>query len=417
MRIVELKAENFKRLVAIAITPKGDVIIISGKNRAGKTCAHDIIWAALGGAKGIPKEPIRKGQDRAVIEVDLGEYKATRVFTKKGNYLRVENKEGMVFKSPEALLDKMIGDLTFDPLEFVSAKNRDEILLNLVGLKETFDKIKLETDEIYVDRKFVNRQVKQMEGQLEGYRHHKETYHGPKEVQPNHELIDRLRKAREKTNEIFHMKEKLNWSTGECEKAKSRIDYLEKELEKAKEDYESQNAIRADRAQELSTMKEPDIANIESEINNLTIDNEKARIWKEYRDLFAAYNKLKDESDELTRKLNRQSGMKIEAIEKAKFPIEGLSYDEGILYNGIPFEQISASEKLRVSMAVAMALNPKIRVIRITDGSLLDSENMKIIEELAKENDYQIWVEKVDETGKVGIYIEEGEVKADNQEK
>jgi Mor family transcriptional regulator len=36
---------------------------------------------------------------------------------------------------------------------------------------------------------------------------------------------------------------------------------------------------------------------------------------------------------------------------------------------------------------------------------------MAIIEKMAKDNDYQVWCELVDESGGVGIYIEDGEVK------
>ena len=66
----------------------------------------------------------------------------------------------------------------------------------------------------------------------------------------------------------------------------------------------------------------------------------------------------------------------------------------------------------RVSVAMAMALNPEVRVIRITDGSLLDSENLRVIGEMASAGDFQVWVERVDESGKVGITIEDGEVVA-----
>ena len=58
-----------------------------------------------------------------------------------------------------------------------------------------------------------------------------------------------------------------------------------------------------------------------------------------------------------------------------------------------------------------MAMNPKLRVIIIVDGSLLDSENFKVIENMANDNDFQVWIEKVDDTGKIGIYIEDGEIK------
>ncbi len=92
--------------------------------------------------------------------------------------------------------------------------------------------------------------------------------------------------------------------------------------------------------------------------------------------------------------------------------INGLAFDaEGVTFNGIPFQQCSSAEQVRIAVAVAAALNPKIRVIRIADGSLLDSASMAEIERLAKEHDMQIWIERVDESGGVGIVIEDGAVR------
>src|ERR1700685_2299474 len=75
LRIYELRAENFKRLSAITIRPDGSVIVISGRNGQGKTSAIDAIAVAIGGKKAAPAEPIRKGQDKAEINLDLGRYK------------------------------------------------------------------------------------------------------------------------------------------------------------------------------------------------------------------------------------------------------------------------------------------------------------------------------------------------------
>jgi ABC-type histidine transport system ATPase subunit len=103
---------------------------------------------------------------------------------------------------------------------------------------------------------------------------------------------------------------------------------------------------------------------------------------------------------------------KTDALTEATFPVDGLGFDEnGVTFDGKPFTQASGAEQLRVSLAMAMALNPQLKVIHIKNGSLLDSENMQIIEDMAKDKDYQVWIEVVDESGKVGIYIEDGEVK------
>ena len=69
--------------------------------------------------------------------------------------------------------------------------------------------------------------------------------------------------------------------------------------------------------------------------------------------------------------------------------------DEGVTYNGVPFSQASSAEQIRVSLAMAMALNPKLRVVRILDGSLLDADSMRQVAEMATAADYQVWVERV----------------------
>jgi hypothetical protein len=97
-------------------------------------------------------------------------------------------------------------------------------------------------------------------------------------------------------------------------------------------------------------------------------------------------------------------------------PIKGLSWDEDkVLYNGIPYEQISSAEQLKVSMSIAMAANPKLRMLIIKDGSLLDNDNLKVIAELTKGQDFQAWIEKVSDNDKVGIVIEDGEIKKINK--
>jgi hypothetical protein len=54
-------------------------------------------------------------------------------------------------------------------------------------------------------------------------------------------------------------------------------------------------------------------------------------------------------------------------------------------------------------------------VIRIKDGSLLDEDGIRMIAEMANDRDYQVWIERVDSTGKIGVVMEDGEVVANNQ--
>ena len=60
--------------------------------------------------------------------------------------------------------------------------------------------------------------------------------------------------------------------------------------------------------------------------------------------------------------------------------MKGLALGNGeVLLNGLPLSQASGAEQLRLSMAIAMAGNPKLRVLRIKEGSLLDDDNLALL--------------------------------------
>ena len=100
-------------------------------------------------------------------------------------------------------------------------------------------------------------------------------------------------------------------------------------------------------------------------------------------------------------------------MREAKLPVPGLELtEEEILLNGQPFNQGSDAEQLRVSIAVAGALNPRLRVIRVRDGSLLDAKSMAALSEYAEEHDLQVWVETVASNRQTAVVIEDGRVRS-----
>jgi hypothetical protein len=54
--------------------------------------------------------------------------------------------------------------------------------------------------------------------------------------------------------------------------------------------------------------------------------------------------------------------------------------------------------------------------MRIKDGSLLDDKAMEILAEMCQAHDQQLFMEVVDTSGKIGVYLEDGEVSAINEE-
>ena len=138
MKIVKFTAENVKRLKAVEITPDGTVQVITGRNAQGKTSVLDAIWLALGGG-GASREtprPIRDGEDKASVTLDLGDLMVTRTWTGDKTALTVKSADGAKYPSPQSVLDALVGRLSFYPLEFTRLSARDQVaaLLDLVDL-------------------------------------------------------------------------------------------------------------------------------------------------------------------------------------------------------------------------------------------------------------------------------------------
>ena len=127
---------------------------------------------------------------------------------------------------------------------------------------------------------------------------------------------------------------------------------------------------------------------------------------KEYETKFSNREKVNKKIDGIKEK------MKV-LLHSIKLPIEELELtDDGLLFNGYKFENLAESEKLEVSIAISMAMNPKLKVILIRDGSLLDNDSLKAIEKISLKEDYQIWIEKVtsEKDDEKAIFIYEGEI-------
>lgn len=421
MKIIKFQSENVKRIKAVEIMPEGNTVIISGANEQGKSSILDSIWLALDykNATKDNKRPIRDGEKGASVRLDLGELIVTRSWTSNDkSYLKIENAQGATFKSPQALLDKLVGKLTFDPLAFVKMKESEQLetLKNSVELPIDLDAIEEQRQTAYSNRTATNRIIAMLEGQLVGMEAPEKDL--PKKETSAGEIMDKMQEANEtlkRNNEIRadlknHMQIEHD-TTLEIEQIKKELEALTKKLVNQTQTLDQTRVNVAKKQKLVDALKDPDLNAFKTQLEDIENTNEKIRNALKYEEIKTKLKVAQEESDASTKTINELKETKENAIKNAKFPVEHLSFnDEGVLYKGIPFKQECSSNQLKVSVAMAMKFNPDLRVLRITDGNLLDSGNMKVIEQMAIDNDYQIWIEKVDESGEVGVYIEDGQI-------
>ena len=409
LQILNLQAENYKRLKAVSITPEGNVVFIGGRNAQGKTSVLDAIWAALAGgdASRATSQPIRDGQDIAVVRLDLGEYVVTRRWTKDDSgTLTVESGDGAKYSSPQKMLDELIGARAFDPLAFTRQSARDQVATLVSTVELPFDPAELERERkgVFDSRTEIGREVTKLEGQLAGFPPTDASL--PAEEVSAADILAEHERAREHNAQIQKSTDLADELDRNIEGYESQIADLESRLSIAKRG--------RDGAREAAAASKPiNTDEITARLSTIEETNGKVRAQNNRAAVAAELADRKAETARFKIKLHEIDKRKTDALAAVTFPVENLSFNEdGVTYNGIPFGQASAAEQLRVSVALAMAANPTLRVLRILDGSLLDSDSLKLIAEMAVEHDYQIWIEVVDESGTVGIVMEDGSVKS-----
>lgn len=412
MRVLELHIENVKRVKAVTIAPGDDsLVVISGDNDQGKSSVIDSIMYALAGTKNIPDEPIRKGQRDASVTVDLGEYVVTRTWTKKKSYLRIESKEGSELKSPQKLLDGIVGSLMFDPGAFKRMKPKEQVtwLQRLTGLDFTL--LDAEKTRHYEDRTLLGRQIKALEGELAATSYVRADVQLPDEEVSVATLTEEHRSALNAISDNQKQRDLVERLRVEAQEKKLEIARIQESLNAAEKAYGELVNTGKEQAGLASALFDPDVAAIETQLASAENTNKLVRDKARFSELQDRIQSLQIEHDGKTDRIETIEEDKRQQIVSAKMPVQGLSFDEtGVRIDGVPFDQAGSSKQWRISVAMGLADKPKLRIGFVHDGSLLDDEAMLELEKIAEEYDAQIWVERVGTTGKVGIIIEDGMV-------
>lgn len=415
MKIVRLAVENVKRVEAVDITPQGDVVVIGGQNGAGKTSVLDSIAMAIGGKRLCPAKPLREGAKKGSVDVDLGEFRVVRTFTRSARTGEVKSEivvteaAGGAVSSPQTLLDRLVGDLSFDPLEFTRMRPEEQVkVLRQVAGVDT-DAVDKEIARVFEERRTIGAALKTAEAGLEEIEHFPNAPADAADVQAllkerdaslahNRELADVEALIQSKRKAIADGWAAVKRLEAQIDAERARVNALTEET---------------DRLVDETAKREPrDTAAVTAQIESAQETNRMVQANAFYAKAEARVKALAQSHAQAEAALEQLRTKRVALVQSAKMPIAGLDLgDGGVLFNGLPFEQASSAEQLRISVAMGLALNPSLKVLLIRDGSLLDDANLATIAQMAHVADAQVWIERVGEGEEVSVVIEEGRVK------
>jgi energy-coupling factor transporter ATP-binding protein EcfA2 len=421
--IVELTAENIKRLRAVHITPTGALVTIAGRNGQGKSSVLDSICYALGGKDAVDAIPVRRGEryGKIILTLDDGTMIKRTLREDGATELIIRDRKGHLVTGPQQFLDRLTGKAVFDPLSFdrMDARRRLEFVQQLVGLD--FTEHDDDAAKLFAERRDVKRDAERVRVEAEAMPLHPDARTavdlGPLEtaMADANAVNDEASKLVSAALGVEHEAENHRVFLGELQRQREQVAHQLATLDarivagrnvvKAREDAATQAREAANRAPRT------DPADVATKLEAARAHNRRvAENVARGRKAQDARN-LSAKAEELTAALEHLAKDKETKLAAAKFPVPGMSFTkDGVTIDGLPYEQAAASVRLRSSVLMGAATNPGLRVMIVREGSLLDVDARTLLAQLAQEHNLQVWLEVVGKDTAPAIIIEDGAV-------
>ena len=422
-RISELHVSNIKRIKMVDITPKNDLVILEGDNAQGKTSVMDSIAYLLGGARLIPNEPIRKGETEGFAQAIIGDFEITRKWSNPHvSYLKIKTKEGMSPGNPQTFLNERIGSFSLEVAELMNMTKdeRIEVFKRITGLnlEDLTQKQKKLTDLRYDDKKLLERS----QGELKNYEDLPDIEEGfdfdelQKERKEKEDANDKYREKEAHITELIDTESSIQIDIKEgLEKIKllqKEIDDIQKANEEKRKTFEAISQDNARETKELESMDYWDLSQVDGKIKK-SVDMKDLKFKHDRKgEIAVEIEKYTKKIVKHNKDLDAVKDERTKRISDSAVPVESVEFDgESIRYKGVEFKECSTAERIEMSIAIGIKENPKIRILLIRDGSAIGKATMERVMQLAKDNNFQIWIERVKETKGNEIYIEDGMIK------
>ena len=454
MYIKHLELLNFQVIKEFSADFDGAVYFITGDNELGKSTLLKAIGALLTGNRDdVLRNGASKGFAKMIVGDDGEEYDVQLSFTEANprGTLTIKQKSTGMQTNNVSMLQRIFGYQDFDAVEFSrwseTAEGRRKQIAVVKSLlpeavRTRIDEIDGQVRELKDKRTGVNRDVKTFAGFVETIAKQLapgdvEKYATPINVadllerqQTNAALIEKAKTVRaklaERNNQLAQIPVRIASAKERFEDA--RLSY-ENMVEEAREAYEKAKAEKVKMEAELSKYLDGELAAIEADRKDYAEKKANAEAWLEsyeannpeksnvpellaqaeahnkryslvcqYKEKEHQYRTVASEAEkmdaDIATLLNERAGL----IANSELPIDGLTFtDDGLELNGVPFVpgKVSDSQILMTATKLVIASNPNTRVFRIARGESLGQKRLAEIITLARENNFQGFVENV----------------------
>lgn len=432
IHVVGVEVQNMHRLrcAEVVLKPGGGLVTVTGANASGKTSLLRAIAGAIGGAGEVHEEALREGAESGRVHLQLSNgYTIDRHFTERNpkGALKVRGADGGAHK--QGTLSGWLGDTSFDPLAFFTLKpdRMTEILLGLSTdpeLASTLRGLRGDLETLADERRPHNSEVQRCQRMRapEGER--------PEGVDLDAELarVEGLETDVEQWKALGDAIVSANGDiatiTEHLTAHRTSVDELEKKLLDARGLVE-RTGVHLEAAQkrreeavgvlENNTDPTPDLAAAREKVRSATARNAALEPWREWENSRGSLAAAQEAAAELTGRIDGLRELEATTIAGAGIPVEGLTFDADghPLLNGRALELASGGERIGMATAVALAVDPQLRVCLVDEANDLDLAALEALAELGERHDFQIFACRIGIEGPGEIVVEDGMARTD----
>lgn len=401
MNIESINVKNFKLLDSVNETIGGKNVYLIGGNKVGKTSFLDAVWCGLTG-KNLPPEPIKKGNKKGLIEIDLGDFVARTKFT-RGKPARFElenktyeNEKDRFISSPRSYMESRLGMLNFDVNDFLSKSESEKLKYLAKAMDVDFSDLDADIEELMETRKFDKKKLAEIKTEIDYY----DEDVAKKELVNVVDISKKISKAKDKKLEYDRILDGVEERRGKIAMLKAEIEKLEKEV------VDGEAWLEEDDHKPLT---ETALKDLEETLENSTKINKEIEEARKCARADEEAEQYEEAIEESTREIEEKREEKARRIsENIKVP--GLTYDpnkEVLLYEGLPFDskQLNTASLIIAGLKIAATMLKDLKIVKF-DGSLIDKNNFEDILAWSSKENIGLFVEIVDrEATKLSINV------------
>ena len=421
IKINKLEIENVKRVKAVKMEPAANgLTIIGGNNGQGKTSVLDALAWALGGERYRPSQAQREG---SVLPPNLRIVMNNGLIVErkgKNSDLKVTDPSGK--KAGQQLLNEFVEQLALDLPKFMEApgKEKASTLLQIIGVGDQLTELEQQEKEIYQERLYVGRTADQKKKYAQEQPYYPDV---PADLVSPSDLIKQQQAILARNGENQRKRDRLNEITfekhrifDEMQRIEQQISDMQKRLAERKTAYEAVAKDEEIAMKDTASLQDESTAELEENIANIEEINRKVR---------ANLDKAKAEDDakvyankyqELTQKLEEVRDKKKALLDDAILPLPGLSVSDGELtYKGQRWDNMSGSDRLKVSAAIIRKLNPNCGFVLMDKLEQMDLGTLREFGEWLEQEGLQVIATRVSTGEECSVIIEDGYAQGQEQ--